>query len=230
MSRYFVLLILVLILGACAYATDGSIQDLTVETPGAQDSLCHVYVDDLRYLFYPPQTVNIHKSREDLVIDCLAPGNRRKKKIVEAKIEPNVAGNVATGIVPGTGWDYLSESMFYYPDIVEVDFTGVKPSPEALPAQNNPDIRQPETYELEEFKAKRLRLNADKDMPPVEIRRRSRKARRTAGSMPETYITSGDRTDGKSSPDSVAPQILDPSGPVSSSQPGEGPVPLYPGD
>ena len=66
----------VLGLTSCAYLFDDSIQDLTVLTPGAEGAICNVYIEKLHYRFRPPQTVSISKSRQDMVVDCVAPGNR----------------------------------------------------------------------------------------------------------------------------------------------------------
>ncbi len=172
MRRFFYLLCLLLIPGGCAYLTDTANQDVTLLTPGAKNAKCYVYVERVKYKFNPPETVNIFNSKEDLEIDCLAPGNRRKKISVPATIAKSTTGNVVTGVVPGAAWDYLSGAMFRYPDIIEVDFTGVPVTPEALPAQNNPDIVQPEAYYLEEFSPSRPRMNDDRYIPPPELRRR----------------------------------------------------------
>ena len=225
MSKNILLLSALSVLGACAYALDGNIQDLTVLTPGAEDAVCYVYVDDLRYEFFPPQTVNIYNSKEDLVIDCLAPGNRRKKVVIEPEINKKVAGNVATGVVPGATWDYTSGAMFKYPIVVEVDFTGMAVSPEPLPAQNNPDIKQPEEYDLEEFSPGSPRLNSDRYAPTLEIRKRTRGNGSSVVSKPITTAPGAqDKGDLQSVP--AAESSIDPG--VTPS--GKGPVPLYPGE
>ncbi len=172
MSFRFLLTGALLFLASCAYTLDKSIQDVSIVTPGAEDAVCYMYVEGLRYRVHPPQTVNISKSREDLVVDCLAPGNRRHKVVIEPTLEESTFLNVANGIVPGTSWDYASSAMFQYPAIVTVDFTGAQTTPELLPAHNNPDIRQPEDYDLEEFQSGEPRLNADRHRQSAEIARR----------------------------------------------------------
>lgn len=172
MRNSFYLLASVFLLGGCAYLTEKSNQNLTVLTPGAEDALCYVYVDGVKYKFSPPETVNIFKSKEPLVVDCLAPGNRRKKLEVKPTIARSAPGNVVTGVAPGLAWDYVSGALFKYPDIIEVDFTEVPVRPEALPAQNNPDVVQPEDYYLEEFSPSEPRMNNDRNVPPPELLRR----------------------------------------------------------
>jgi hypothetical protein len=169
------LLASVVLLGGCAYLIDDQIQDIEFATPGAYDAVCNVYVDGVRYNVHPPQSTSIHKSKNDMIVDCMAPGNRRKKIYVEPKIEKSSAWNLATA---GAGYvyDYASSALFTYPDKIIVDFTAAPITDPALPAQNNPDIRQPEDYLLEEFSPGQPRLNADRNKEDVKILRRGESA------------------------------------------------------
>ncbi len=159
------------VLGACAYAIDGAIQDVQFVTPGANGAACNVYVEGLKYKVRPPQTINIYKSNEDLVVDCKAPGNRRKVVYIEPRIETSTAWN-ATNAGVGLPWDYASQALFRYPDVVEINFTDTPVVDPPLPAQNSPDIRQPEDYILEEFSPSEPLMNKDRNAAPVEIMRR----------------------------------------------------------
>lgn len=173
MFKRFLLLGSVLTVGACSYATDTSIQDVEITAPGARGSVCFMYVDGLKYKVYPPQSITVTKSKEDLVVDCLAPGNRRKKVVIEPEIADSFYGNVGNAFV-GAPWDIASAAMFKYPDTVEVNFEHTPIVPEAVPAQNAPDIKQPEEYPLEEFGPSVPRLNSDLTRPPIELKRRER--------------------------------------------------------
>jgi hypothetical protein len=221
MYSRFLFLPLVLILGACAYTLDGQTQEVTIMTPGAEDSLCYVYVDDLKYTYHPPQTIRLFKSKEDLRIDCLAPGNRRKSLTVAPTLAKSAAGNILNGVIPGTAWDYTSGSMFEYPGLIEITFFDIPVRPEDLPAQNNPDIKQPEEYRLEEFNAAQPILNEDRNTPalaPLKKRERG-----TASSSTE-YITEG------SGPDKGDLQNVTVINPPADAPPAaDVPVPLYPG-
>lgn len=184
MIKRYLLLGSVIMLSSCSYTLDRQIQDITVVTPGAEDAVCYMYVDGLRYKFFPPQTMNITKSRKDLVVDCLAPQNRRRKVVIEPALSKHAPLNVTNGILPGATWDIASNSMFTYPEVVEVDFTSAVPMPEPLPAQNNPDIRQPEEYDLEEFTSGLPRLNSDRNAVSTPLLRRG-------GQPVEGYTTGG---------------------------------------
>lgn len=171
-------------LGACAYTIDGSIQDVKFVTPGATNASCDVFVEGLKYHVNPPQTINLFKSKEDLVVDCKAPGNRRKVVYIKPQIETSAAWNAATAGA-GLAWDYASGALFRYPDVVEVNFTDTPVRDQALPAQNAPDIKQPEEYDLEEFSPSWPRMNSDKHEPPVEIIRRGSSQKNAAMYHPD---------------------------------------------
>ena len=205
----------ILTLGACAYAIDDSIQNVKVVTPGANNAACLVYVEGLKYKVKPPQTINIFKSKEDLVVDCMAPGNRRKVLNIPAGIETSTAWN-AVNAGAGLPWDYASGALFRYPDVIEVDFTDIPVTDPPWPDHNAPDIRQPESYDLEEFSPGSPRMNADKTAPPVEILRREGSASGAAeyndsSAFSEPEYTTGGKGDIQSVP-------LEP------------PLPLFPGE
>lgn len=173
MIKKTLILLSVTALGACAYAVDGTVQDVKFVTPGAKNAACIVSIEKLKYKVKPPQTVNLYKSRKGLDVDCKAPGNRRKTIHVKAEIEKSASYNAANGGI-GLAWDYVSSALFRYPDVIEIDFRDIPITEQALPAHNSPDIRQPEEYDLEEFLPGVPRMNADRTAPSVEIRSRER--------------------------------------------------------
>lgn len=165
---YFSVLLSTLILGSCGYATESSNQDITFLSPDALDAKCYAYVNKIKYVVYPPQTVNIKKSSEDIRLVCNAPGNRNLELEIPAKVE----GKVIWGTPVGVAWDYASQSLYSYPDVIALDFSQAELVPEALPKHNNPDIKQPEEYELEEFLPSEPRLNSDKSKVKLPLMRR----------------------------------------------------------
>lgn len=209
----------ILTLGACAYAIDDSIQNVRIETPGAHNAACNVFVEGLKYKAKPPQTLNIFKSKDDLIVDCWAPGGRRKMMEIPAGIETSAAWN-AVNAGAGLPWDYASGALFRYPDVIEVDFTDVPVTDPPLPAQNSPDIRQPETYDLEEFSPGSPRMNEDRYAPPVEVLRRDGLVSGSASSAVEyedgsAFSEPEEMSGGKSDIQSV---------------PLDAPIPLFPGE
>ena len=232
----FLLLGSLISLGACSYALDKANQNITFETPGANGAVCYAYVERLKYKVRPPQTINIFKSGENMVIDCLAPGNRRRKVYIEPAIEDSTFANVTTGIIPGAAWDYTSKAMFKYPDVIQINFEGIPVRPEALPSQNSPDIRQPEDYDLEEFSPGSPRLNRDRHNVPVEIKKRETPGLQDTGFTDTGFVTESEMSapvmdSGKGELMEVIDNLgtdMDPAG-----QPNDtisDPIPLFPGE
>lgn len=157
-SRVF-LIASVLSLSSCGYAFESSNQEITVLTPGAQNAYCDAYVEKLRYQIHPPQTLNIHKSDQPMILKCVAPGNRR----VELEVPAKISARAVWGSPAGMAWDYASKSLHQYPNVVAVDFSQVPIVPEEQPKHNAPDIQSPEVHDLEEIKASVPRLNTDKN-------------------------------------------------------------------
>ncbi len=228
MRAVFSLMSVLILLGGCSYAFDRSTQDVTILTPGAEHAMCYVYVDGLRHKVYPPQSTIITKSEEDLIVDCLAPGNRRKKVVIEPTITEAAKYNVAN-LGLGLPVDYLSKALYEYPRILEVNFTDSKPSAEPMPAQNKPDVRTPEDIPVEEFRPSRPILNADRDQPPIEIRSRYEANAIEASSGDDVFQESGDETyEGKGSLRDV---INTYSGAINPSEPAEdAPIVIVPGE
>ncbi len=156
--KYLLSLSSLLVLGSCGYAVESSNQNITFLTPDAQNAKCDVYVDKIKYQIYPPYTVNIKKSPKDMEITCNAPGNRK----IEMSVPSQMSKRAMWGGPAGMAWDYASSSLYYYPSIIAIDFSNEVVKPNKLPHHNNSDIRQPETYDLEEFSASQPRLNSDK--------------------------------------------------------------------
>lgn len=225
----FLSLAAVFVLSSCAYTMEKSYQDIKIETPGAENALCYIDVDKLRYRVHPPETLSITKSKADLHVDCLAPGNRRKKVIIEPRFSRYGYADMALGVIPGLAWDAASNSLYKYPDIVTVDFTYAAIKPEDMPAQNRPDVKPPEEYTLEEILPGEPRMNKDKGALPVEFKKRE-KPGMVQGDGPVEYMIQSGAAPDKGALKPASRAVINPGG--APSQPA-GPVltgPSYPGE
>lgn len=165
--------VLSLSLAGCAFVQDSSIQDIEIRTPGAEGTVCMVYVNKLEYKVRPPTTLNVSKSKEDLVIDCLAPGNRRKEVYIGAQINPAVYGNAITAGVTAA-WDSLSGAAYIYPSLIEVSFENIPPRPEELPMHDRINKQILEGHKLEEFNNAQPVLHRDSEVPTVPLKKKER--------------------------------------------------------
>lgn len=165
MLRAAIVLFLTLGLSACAWTTQTSLQEVAFETPGALDAECEVMAGRSKYIVHPPQTVVLPKAVDLLRVDCLAPGGRQKSYEYLPKISPLVVADGALGMAPGIAWDHYSGALYYYPDVIEIDFRGVPQRPETLPKYHNTDTVDPLIGGLEEWRPGFPGLNADPVVP-----------------------------------------------------------------
>jgi len=160
-------------LGGCAYVMEGPSQTVKFETPGAHNALCYADVEGMKFTVKPPQSISLPKADGDLIVKCDAPGNRTRTIVIKPQHEGSVKWNALNGGV-GYGWDYASGAVYHYPETVIVDFRNLPVTENPLPAHNSPDIRQPETYELEEFLPSEPRMNADRYKVSPEVLKREK--------------------------------------------------------
>lgn len=114
-SRLF-LLSSVLMLSACVKPDlHLETQKVTVKTPGAKNAKCHLHNDEYKYVAYTDQTITMTRTSEDMDVMCKAEGNRTKTIVVSPDLYQ---------ITPDTN---------KIPEVIIVDFTGVKSKPHDLP-------------------------------------------------------------------------------------------------
>tara|TARA_R110001592_G_scaffold16881_14_gene71732 strand:- start:23135 stop:23818 length:684 start_codon:yes stop_codon:yes gene_type:complete len=136
-----------LILGGCGYSMQSSNQDITFLSSDVQDAKCLVSVDNRTYHVRPPQTVSIKSSANDMKVKCTAEGSKDVELVIAAKNEKRAIW----GAPAGKAWNYTSESLNNYPDVVTIDFSRVEVAPVASSELYNEDMMQPELQDLEEF-------------------------------------------------------------------------------
>ncbi|QQG35591.1 MAG: hypothetical protein HYS17_08675 [Micavibrio aeruginosavorus] len=139
------------LLASCSTLVDGQIQDVTIETQGAKNTLCYMQNRDFSFRFYPPQTLKVTKSPDPYTIRCLAPGNREKTVVVEPKTPDSTFFNISNA---GTGVavDHLSAAMYELPDKIVISFEGMQPQSYPQPPYNEFFDDHPELKGVEEFR------------------------------------------------------------------------------
>lgn len=134
-------LLVIGLLSGCSTLVDHQTQEVTLRTPGAENAKCIVENEDMKYVVYTDQKVEIMKSPNDLVVRCMAPGNRERTVLVKRELNEWVIANVANGFVPGVAYDYFSRGGFDYPEEISVSFVGVPVQPYDLPQYMSDDLQ-----------------------------------------------------------------------------------------
>jgi hypothetical protein len=138
--KYVYSLSLVLLLSACSSVFNSQSQKITMRTPGATEARCMIENEDMRYVAYTDQTIEIMHSPNALTVSCQAAGNRDRTIIVPSIGSSAALGNVVTGIVPGMAYDHFSRSAYSYPDEFVVSFEGMPVRSYPLPKYHNADL------------------------------------------------------------------------------------------
>ena len=96
-NKIFAVAILCLTLASCASIVETPMQKVTVLTPGTEDAMCMLKRPGLVYKVFPPETITINKNEEDMVVHCMAQGNRDKILIVEPEVSGTAMANLSIG-------------------------------------------------------------------------------------------------------------------------------------
>jgi hypothetical protein len=128
------------LLSACSTVINNQTPHMTIKTPGATNARCLIENQDMKYMAFSDQKIEIMKSPHDLVVRCQAAGNRERTVHVKREIDDWVVANVANGFVPGAAYDYFSRGAFTYPETITVSFVGEPIKPYPLPAYMQKDV------------------------------------------------------------------------------------------
>lgn len=173
MKNFFLALTSILGLSACATVIDHQTQDITMRTPGATNARCVIENEDMKYHAYTDETIEIMKSPHDLVIRCMAPGNREQTVHLKREINEWVFANVVNGFVPGAGYDYFSRGAFKYPDEFVVSFVGAPIKENELPSYHNKDLKHNNDYGHPEYMGPRTIIgNEDRNYEQRELKKK----------------------------------------------------------
>lgn len=191
-----------LLLASCSTVVDGQIQDVTIETLGAKNTLCYMQNRDFSFRFYPPQTLKVTKSPYPYTIRCLGPGNMEKTVVVEPQTPDSAFFNISNAGA-GLGIDHLSAAMYELPEKIVINFEGMQPSGYAQPAYNEFFDKNPELKGVEEFRPGQPALMRDSGTAPATLTKREdddfvSDSRILGGEAPTTAKGAGDPVSGSS--------------------------------
>lgn len=126
------------LLASCSTITNGSTQQVSFKSVGAEDAYCDILIgaNDYKYNVRPPQTIWVQRSRKPMFITCTAPGNRTKNAVVESGIANTAYLN---GVTAGTtlAWDAETGAMYAYPEEIVIDFSSALAKDQPLPSYEN---------------------------------------------------------------------------------------------
>jgi hypothetical protein len=172
MIRQIIAVSSLIALSACASAVNGSVQEVSFYTTGADAAICYIEQDGYRQRIWVPQRIHVTRSQADMIITCDAPGNRQKIVVVGSKINNSPVLNAWNGALPGMAYDYGTGAIFSYPDTVEIDFSDMEYAAYELPPYEHMLRDHPEVAGtgMEEFRPGSPALIRDRYDPTPTLR------------------------------------------------------------
>lgn len=116
-----------LALSGCATAINGTSQGFTVATEPEVGAECILSNGVGKWHVTTPETVVIHKSKNDLEVFCTKNGYASVTQMVPSKVNPKRASNIVfglAGVLIGDGIDASSGALMVYPESVKVQMVG----------------------------------------------------------------------------------------------------------
>ncbi|MEM6781810.1 MAG: hypothetical protein AAF569_08105 [Pseudomonadota bacterium] len=164
MKTSFIAIASLLMITGCSSVLEGPTQQVTLLTPGAENAECMIHNKDFRYQMTSNETRKIMRSEHDMVVDCLAPGNREKSIVVENDLSRVATGNIAT-LGLGAAYDYYDNSLYTYPSVITVDFRNTPPQSYGLPQHHAEDLPDPSTLPVENYTPSLPKVDEDRFKP-----------------------------------------------------------------
>lgn len=132
--RFFAVLISVLALSACATAVQPKNQRIQFTSVNGGDPKCIVETPLNKYVAYPPQAIQVERSRYTLVVDCTANGGKHRRLLIQPEHNPT-----STYFLPPLHLvDRITGSAWNYPPYIRIDFDWEDPFFDPLHPDGSP--------------------------------------------------------------------------------------------
>ncbi|EKD73652.1 MAG: hypothetical protein ACD_45C00233G0003 [uncultured bacterium] len=108
-------------LTGCASIVNGTNQSVSVNTTPTKGATCSLENDKGKwYVGNTPGSVTVHRSYQDLIVDCEKKGYPKTVKSVASKTKGMAFGNVVFGGIIGAGVDVVDGSAYDYPTDIQI--------------------------------------------------------------------------------------------------------------
>ena len=107
--------VLGVVMSGCASIIKGTSQSIVITTPPVSGANCVLTRNGLRWSVQTPGTVRVSKSRDDILIQCSAPGYRPADSAIPSDFQVWTLGNVILGGLIGITVDAADGAMNEYP-------------------------------------------------------------------------------------------------------------------
>ena len=125
----------VVVLTGCNTMVNQTYQKIAIHTPGLENVDCILETDVNKYRILAPGTVNVERSFRPLTVTCEKAGYVTNATILDSRYRmvPSQL-NILNGVLPGMAYDFASNSVYGYPEIVVVNMVRDDAQLESLPS------------------------------------------------------------------------------------------------
>jgi hypothetical protein len=116
-------------LGGCASIVEGTTETVAVTTPPAEGAKCVLKSSEGTYYVMTPGNALVHKTKNDLNVECDKDGFQHASLKVPAKFGAATLGNVLAGGIIGVGVDAATGANYSYPNAISVPMTAATDAP-----------------------------------------------------------------------------------------------------
>jgi hypothetical protein len=137
--------LVILPLAGCASIVEGTTETVAVTTLPADGAKCVLTSSEGTYYVTTPGNAQVHKTKNDLAVECDKDGFAHASLKVPAKFGAATLGNVLAGGIIGVGVDAATGANYSYPTAISVPMTAAAPAatPPAPATVSSADTAKP---------------------------------------------------------------------------------------
>jgi TonB family protein len=128
-------------LSGCATIIQGTTEPVSVATTPEQGAQCELKNSEGVWYLTSPGTTTVHKTKNDLLIDCTKPGFEPGHAVAVSHFGGTTVANVIAGGVIGIGVDAASGANYYYDSPITVALgASAQTASTGAPAPSSPTV------------------------------------------------------------------------------------------
>lgn len=129
----------------CATVINGTTQSVAVNTTPVDGAMCALTNSQGTWYVTTPGTVEVHKTKTDLMIDCTKDGYSEAKADIAPTFQATTVGNVLAGGIIGVAVDAASGANYEYPSPIAVPMSNGTAPVASAPAPTQVDDTIPQS-------------------------------------------------------------------------------------
>ncbi|WP_342640785.1 translation initiation factor 2 [Rhodoligotrophos ferricapiens] len=128
------------LLGGCASIVNGTSQSIAISSPPVSGAQCDLSSAQGRWTVITPGVATVARSKDDIRVECHAPGYETAVAVIPSSFEAWTAGNLVFGGVIGLGVDAATGAINEYPNSFQIPMVPKGQAPALSPGRSGPPV------------------------------------------------------------------------------------------